>query len=154
MNARRKERQKGGFCPQQEIALCSAKIISWHTQLKARYEICFPTVITSVFQRYTAHSPQLPVCPSSTQTSQADLWTSVTDRKAFPDRRPFLAELSLNSNQPLLLSPQGDKSEMAVCGMGPGRRKCSSYLWAFSSLGQKVHQVQFSPEEKENGYVD
>lgn len=67
----------------------------------------------------------------------------------------FLAELSLNSNQLLLLSPQHyRKSEMVVRGVGLGRWRCSSYFWSFASLGQKMHQVQFSCREKVNSYID
>lgn len=66
-------------------------------QLKALYELCFPTVISSVFLQYPAH--RLPSLLQKQANQTRRFMTSMTERKAFPDKGSFFAELSLNTNQ-------------------------------------------------------
>lgn len=56
-------------------------------QLKALCELCFPTVISSVFLQCPAHSLRSLLKKQANQMR----WfvTSMTERKAFPDRRLF-----------------------------------------------------------------
>lgn len=56
-------------------------------QLKALYELCFPTVISSIFLLHPAHSLRSLLKKQANQMR----WftTSVTEQKAFPDKRSF-----------------------------------------------------------------
>lgn len=54
-------------------------------QFKALYELCFPTVISSVFLRYPAHSLHSLL---NNQANQGKWFmSSMTERKAFPEER-------------------------------------------------------------------
>lgn len=56
-------------------------------QLKALYELCFPTVISSIFLLHPAHSLRSLLKKQANQMR----WftTSMTEQKAFPDKRSF-----------------------------------------------------------------
>lgn len=76
------------------------------------------------------------LCSITRQIRGNGSWAAWQREKPFLRKDHVFVEWSPDTNQ-----AWGNKRrEMVVWGMGPVGWRCSSYPWAFSSLGQNMHQ--------------